>query len=65
MTAMSETEVESPCVGICVVDEEDICEGCGRSMDEIAGWLRMNNAERAAAVRQARQRLVGKQDRQA
>lgn len=56
--------VESPCVGICVVDEEDICEGCGRSMDEIAGWLRMSVAERATAVKNARQRLAGKQDRQ-
>lgn len=62
---MSESEVESPCVGICVVDEEDICEGCGRSMDEIAGWLRMSTLERKQALRLSRARLQMKLSGQA
>lgn len=51
--------VESPCVGICVVDEADICEGCGRNLDEIAGWMAMDDAERAAAVERAARRVAG------
>lgn len=42
-------EVESPCVKICVVHPaERICTGCLRTIDEIAAWSRMSNADRAA-----------------
>ncbi len=44
-------EVQSPCIKICVVHPaERICTGCLRSMDEIAAWSRMSNAERAALI---------------
>ena len=44
-------EVQSPCVKICVVHPvERICTGCLRSLDEIASWGRMSNAERAALM---------------
>jgi predicted Fe-S protein YdhL (DUF1289 family) len=36
----------SPCVGICYLDEHDLCEGCHRSGAEIAGWPQMSNEER-------------------
>ena len=37
------SEIESPCVKICVVDPHSgHCIGCGRSRDEIAGWLAMS-----------------------
>jgi len=37
---MSEPEpVETPCIDVCVIDKESgLCEGCGRTLDEIAGW---------------------------
>jgi len=38
--------VASPCVSICALDEDDICTGCQRSVDEIRRWSCMNNAER-------------------
>lgn len=41
--------VASPCVGVCVMDE-DWCEGCGRALDEIAGWLAMPPAQRDAVM---------------
>ena len=28
----------SPCVSICTLDEAEICLGCGRTLEEIAGW---------------------------
>ena len=31
-------EPASPCVDICVLNEEDICAGCYRSAQEIAEW---------------------------
>lgn len=33
--------VDSPCIGVCVLDMEDVCEGCFRSMDEISRWSSM------------------------
>lgn len=38
----------TPCVDVCVINEKTgLCEGCYRSLDEIAGWGRMTDAERA------------------
>jgi predicted Fe-S protein YdhL (DUF1289 family) len=31
--------IESPCINICVMDDATgWCAGCGRTIDEIAGW---------------------------
>ena len=39
--------VTSPCVGVCVMsDGHELCEGCGRTLAEIAGWLAMPPARR-------------------
>jgi len=44
-------EIQSPCVKICVVHPEArICMGCYRSIEEIAGWGRMTNEERASVL---------------
>lgn len=29
---------DSPCTGICTLNEDDQCLGCHRSLDEITGW---------------------------
>ena len=42
--------VASPCVGVCVIDEHDLCEGCGRTLDEIAGWLAMGPERRGVVM---------------
>ena len=40
MNFVAQTDVESPCLKICVVDPETgFCVGCGRTRDEIASWL--------------------------
>ncbi len=28
----------SPCLNICTLDEDDVCTGCLRTLDEIASW---------------------------
>ena len=45
---MSERErpVASPCVNVCALDEQDVCIGCQRTVQEITRWSRMDNAER-------------------
>jgi predicted Fe-S protein YdhL (DUF1289 family) len=38
--------VLSPCVGICNLDDDGLCEGCLRSSAEIAHWSQMNDDQR-------------------
>ncbi len=41
------SEIESPCVKLCVLHPEArLCMGCYRSGDEIAGWAKMSPDER-------------------
>lgn len=40
-------EIESPCVKICVMDENSgLCIGCGRTRHEIAGWSGLEPSDR-------------------
>jgi len=41
------TRVSSPCIRVCLIDPETgLCEGCGRTRDEIASWYRIPEEER-------------------
>jgi len=33
-----EETLRSPCVRICTLDDDDICIGCGRTLEEIKRW---------------------------
>lgn len=46
MTLPTARAVLSPCIGICSVDARGFCEGCLRTLDEIARWSAMGDAER-------------------
>lgn len=39
-------EIKSPCISVCVLDENDICEGCYRNVREITDWGVMNNDDK-------------------
>ena len=40
--------IESPCIKICTLDARSaLCLGCGRTIDEIARWIAMSDAERS------------------
>jgi predicted Fe-S protein YdhL (DUF1289 family) len=44
--------MESPCIHVCVIDAgTGLCAGCGRSLEEIARWPQMTEAERRHVVR--------------
>lgn len=47
---------DSPCVRICCLDEHNVCLGCGRTLDEIRDWSKMNDAEKRAVNEHARLR---------
>lgn len=55
----SVTNVPSPCIDICDLDRTgEYCIGCGRSLDEIAGWQAMGDRERQAVVDRLAARLL-------
>lgn len=43
--------VRSPCVGVCALDENDMCIGCQRTADEITRWSQMTDEERLEVMR--------------
>ena len=51
----------SPCIRVCRI-ERGLCVGCGRTLEEVAGWSRMSDEEKAAVVQAARWRMKGDDD---
>jgi uncharacterized protein len=50
--------MESPCVLICQIDDQTgLCFGCGRTGNEIMGWINMSGAERRAIMVEVPARL--------
>lgn len=45
-----EKPVRSPCVSVCVLDDNDICVGCQRAGQEISNWGKMDNQQRRAIL---------------
>ena len=55
----AETSMSSPCSRICVVHPASrMCIGCGRSLDEIAGWIALSETERRQIMAQLPARLT-------
>ena len=51
--------IETPCVKICTLDARaGLCLGCGRTVDEITRWSRMNASERARVMAELPARLA-------
>lgn len=49
--------VPSPCTGVCTLDSErKVCLGCGRTLDEIAGWGSADDATRRAILARLKDR---------
>lgn len=48
--------VESPCVGICALDPQSVCTGCGRTLAEIAEWSQASDSRKQLVVERAAQR---------
>jgi uncharacterized protein len=44
-TKAASHQVASPCISVCNInDDSGLCEGCFRTLDEIAVWSQMDNA---------------------
>ena len=56
--SVEKIEIESPCVGVCAMDEETgFCQGCYRTLDEIKQWWDLDNTQKQVVVDEANARL--------
>ncbi len=51
----------SPCVRICTLDDEDVCIGCGRTLEEIKAWNGYSPGERAKHLSASKRRQEKRQ----
>ena len=42
-------EVESPCISVCRYENE-VCVGCGRTVEEVVNWYDMSDKEKQAVL---------------
>lgn len=49
------TTIVSPCINVCRM-EGDVCVGCLRTLNEIAGWSRMPDSEKQGVLARVEQR---------
>jgi uncharacterized protein len=55
-------EVPSPCISVCRMDPvSELCEGCFRSLDEIALWGRMDEEGKREIWKSIAERVVLRQ----
>jgi predicted Fe-S protein YdhL (DUF1289 family) len=52
--------VASPCIDVCRMNPSaGLCDGCFRTIDEIAGWSSFDDTQKAAVLKQAEARKKG------
>lgn len=54
------TKVESPCIANCYLDENYICEGCLRTLDEISDWSKLTNQEKREVLKRIQNAKVNR-----
>ncbi|MGB0899254.1 MAG: DUF1289 domain-containing protein [Psychrobium sp.] len=42
--------VRSPCIANCKLDDEEVCQGCFRTLDEIINWSTSSNIQKQAVI---------------
>jgi predicted Fe-S protein YdhL (DUF1289 family) len=51
--------IQTPCINICTIDARSrLCMGCGRTLDEVAGWSRFTPERRAAVMAELPARMA-------
>lgn len=50
--------IASPCIGVCRIGDNQLCEGCFRDVDEISFWRLYSEDEREAAWQRIRARRL-------
>jgi len=55
--------VSSPCINVCQMDPESgLCQGCRRTLQEIAEWMEMTPQEKLATLERVAARRLALRD---
>jgi len=50
--------IESPCINICKLNSSGLCDGCFRTLDEIAQWSKLTDEQKTIVL----QKITERQD---
>lgn len=48
---LDENDVPSPCTRVCTLDDDNVCIGCKRTVDEIKAWRGLSPDAKRALLR--------------
>ncbi|MEO1028929.1 MAG: DUF1289 domain-containing protein [Pseudomonadota bacterium] len=55
---MPQQPITSPCIKVCAVDTKTgFCLGCGRTLSEIGGWVKLGETGRDAVMEELPERM--------
>lgn len=57
MNPLTSDPLASPCVRNCCLDDDNVCMGCGRALEEIVAWGTASDADKTAILERSRERL--------
>ena len=60
MSSLPPDPLASPCVRNCCLDDDNVCMGCGRALEEIVQWGTASDAEKTAILARSRERLAAR-----
>jgi len=63
MAINSPISIESPCVRNCCLDDDDVCMGCFRTLDEIKDWASSSEQQKLNVLESCLRRKQIKQQR--
>ena len=50
--------VANPCIGYCKLNDNNICAGCGRTVDERTDWIFLTPSQQRDIADKAAKRLI-------
>ncbi|WP_040481993.1 DUF1289 domain-containing protein [Luminiphilus syltensis] len=48
--------VQSPCISVCLLNEDDVCTGCYRTSDEIVDWFMADDTRKHEIIKACAER---------
>ena len=55
---MKQSLIKSPCKSVCRYENE-VCVGCGRTVDEVVGWYDMTDVDKQAVLNRLEKEFEG------
>ncbi|QWE15743.1 DUF1289 domain-containing protein [Polynucleobacter sp. AP-Nino-20-G2] len=52
--AVGDETSDSPCIGVCTTLYDEICQGCGRTLNEVSNWVFLSQEEKDSVWKRIR-----------